>query len=33
MAHENKIKNDINQEVAKKIAKSLFNYLDSFNQV
>ena len=39
--HEAKIKNDINQvfmndnikEYSKKIAKNLFNYLDSFNQV
>ena len=31
-AFENKIKNDTNQEFAKKIAKNLFNYLDSYNK-
>lgn len=33
MAYENKIKLDINQEFAKRVAKNLYNYLDSFNQV
>lgn len=27
-----KVKNDINQEFAKRIAKNLFNYLDSYNK-
>ena len=27
-----KVKNDINQEFAKRVAKSLFNYLDSYNK-
>ncbi len=33
MAYEDKIKLDINQEFAKRVAKNLYNYLDSFNQV
>ena len=33
MAYEQKIKLDINQEFAKRVAKNLYNYLDSFNQV
>ena len=33
MAYEKKIKLDINQEFAKRVAKNLYNYLDSFNQV
>ena len=33
MAYEDKIKLDINQEFAKRCAKNLYNYLDSFNQV
>ena len=32
MAFEEKIKVDINQEFAKRVAKNLYNYLDSFNQ-
>ena len=32
MAFEDKIKFDINQEFAKRVAKNLYNYLDSFNQ-
>lgn len=32
MAYEQKIKFDINQEFAKRVAKNLYNYLDSFNQ-
>ena len=32
MAFEEKIKFDINQEFAKRVAKNLYNYLDSFNQ-
>lgn len=32
MAFEEKIKVDLNQEFAKRVAKNLFNYLDSFNQ-
>ena len=32
MAYEDKIKLDINQEFAKRVAKNLYNYLDSFNQ-
>jgi protein Hikeshi len=32
IAYEDKIKLDINQEFAKRVAKNLFNYLDSFNQ-
>ena len=32
MAYEQKIKYDINQEFAKRVAKNLYNYLDSFNQ-
>jgi hypothetical protein len=32
-AYEEKIKLDINQEFAKRVAKNLYNYLDSFNQV
>ncbi len=32
IAFEDKIKLDINQEFAKRVAKNLFNYLDSFNQ-
>lgn len=33
MAYEEKIKLDINQEFAKRVAKNLYNFLDSFNQV
>lgn len=33
MAYEDKIKLDINQEFAKRVARNLYNYLDSFNQV
>jgi len=32
-SYEHKIKLDINQEFAKRVAKNLYNYLDSFNQV
>ena len=32
MAFGEKIKVDLNQEFAKRVAKNLFNYLDSFNQ-
>lgn len=31
-AFESKIKNDMNQEFAKKLAKNLFNFLDSYNR-
>jgi hypothetical protein len=33
MSYKDKIKLDINQEFAKRVAKNLYNYLDSFNQV
>ena len=33
MAHLDKIKSDMNQEFAKRVAKNLYNYLDSFNEV
>ena len=32
MAFKQKIQYDINQEFAKRLAKNLYNYLDSFNQ-
>jgi uncharacterized FAD-dependent dehydrogenase len=32
-SYKDKIKLDINQEFAKRVAKNLYNYLDSFNQV
>ena len=32
MAYKEKIQFDINQEFAKRLAKNLYNYLDSFNQ-
>ena len=32
MAFKEKIQVDINQEFAKRLAKNLYNYLDSFNQ-
>ena len=32
MAFKEKIQFDINQEFAKRLAKNLYNYLDSFNQ-
>ena len=32
MAFEEKIKVDINQEFAKRVAKNLYNFLDSYNQ-
>ena len=32
MAFKEKIQYDINQEFAKRLAKNLYNYLDSFNQ-
>ena len=32
MAFDEKIRVDINQDFAKKVAKNLYNYLDSFNQ-
>ena len=32
MAFKQKIQFDINQEFAKRLAKNLYNYLDSFNQ-
>ena len=32
MAFKQKIRYDINQEFAKRLAKNLYNYLDSFNQ-
>ncbi len=28
-----KIKSDMNQDFARRVAKNLYNYLDSFNQV
>lgn len=33
MAHLDKIKSDMNQEFARRLAKNLYNYLDSFNEV
>ena len=33
MSYKDKIRLDINQEFAKRVAKNLYNYLDSFNQV
>ena len=32
MEFKQKIQYDINQEFAKRLAKNLYNYLDSFNQ-
>ena len=32
MAFKQKIQFDINQEFAKRLAKNLYNYLDSYNQ-
>ena len=32
MAFKEKIQSDINQEFAQKLAKNLYNYLDSFNE-
>lgn len=31
-AHLDKIKSDMNQEFARRVAKNLYNYLDSFNE-
>lgn len=33
MGYLDKIKCDMNQDFAKRVAKNLYNYLDSFNEV